>query len=52
MLATAVEAKVAAFIEQYSSLKTDHGHAVVVRNGHLAKRPILTGLGDVYKRQI
>ena len=47
MLATAVEAEVAAFIEQYSSLKTDHGHAVVVRNGHLPKRPIQTGLGAI-----
>ncbi|MDP6599456.1 MAG: hypothetical protein QGI86_26910 [Candidatus Poribacteria bacterium] len=38
MLATAIEAEVAAFIEQYSSLKTDNGHAVVVRNGHLPKQ--------------
>ena len=36
MLAIAIEAEVAAFIEQYSSLKTDHGHAVVVRNGVVA----------------
>ena len=29
MLATAIEAEVAAFIEQYSSLKTDNSHAGV-----------------------
>ena len=47
MLAKAIETEVAAFIEQYSSLKTDNGHAVVVRNGHLPKRPIQTGLGEI-----
>ena len=31
ILATAIEAEVAAFIEQYSSLKTDNGHAAVVK---------------------
>lgn len=47
MLAAAIEAEVAAFIEQYSTLKTDEGKPVVVRNGYLPERPIQTGLGAI-----
>lgn len=47
MLASAIEAEVATFIEQYSSLKTETGKAAVVRNGHLPERSIQTGLGDI-----
>ncbi|SDY42116.1 Transposase, Mutator family [Nitrosomonas sp. Nm33] len=47
MLAAAIEAEVAAFIEQYSTLKTDEGKPAVVRNGYLPERPIQTGLGAI-----
>ncbi len=39
MLAAAIEAEIAIFIEQHSALQTDEGKAVVVRNGYL--------LGDI-----
>ena len=45
MLAAAIEAEIAIFIEQHSALQTDEGKAVVVRNGYLPQRPIQTGLG-------
>ena len=47
LLATAIEAEVAAFIEEHSALQTDEGKVVVVRNGYLPERPIQTGLGDI-----
>ena len=47
MLATAIEAEVAAFLKQHGSLKTDEGKSVVVRNGYLPERAIQTGLGDI-----
>ena len=47
MLAAAIEAEVAAFIEQHRALKTDEDKAVVVRNGYLPERSIQTGLGDI-----
>lgn len=47
MLATAIEAEVAAFLKQHGSLKTDEGKSVVVRNGYLPKRAIQTGLGNI-----
>ena len=47
MLAAAIEAEIAIFIEQHSPLQTEEGKAVVVRNGYLPQRPIQTGLGDI-----
>jgi transposase-like protein len=47
MLASAIEAEIAAFIKQHSPLITEDGKAAVVRNGYLPKRPIQTGLGDL-----
>ncbi len=47
MLATAIEAEVAAFLKQHGSLKTDEGKSAVVRNGYLPERAIQTGLGDI-----
>ena len=47
MLAAAIEAEVATFIEQHSALKTDENKAAVVRNGYLPERSIQTGLGDI-----
>jgi putative transposase len=51
MLATAIEAEVADWIEQHSHLVDDNGHRQVVRNGHLPSRKITTGLGEVEVRQ-
>ena len=47
MLASAIEAEVAAFLKQHINLKTDEGRSVVVRNGYLPERAIQTGLGDI-----
>jgi putative transposase len=47
LLATAIEAEVAAFLKQYSGLKTDEHKTAVVRNGYLPERSIQTGLGDI-----
>jgi len=47
LLAAAIEAEVAAFIEQHSALKTSADKAVVVRNGYLPERSIQTGLGAI-----
>ena len=47
MLAVAIEAEVATFIEQHSALKTDEGNSAVVRNGYLPDRSIQTGLDDI-----
>jgi hypothetical protein len=47
MLAAAIEAEVASFIERYGNLKTDEGQKAIVRNGYLPERSIQTGLGDI-----
>lgn len=47
MLASAIEAEVAAFIEQHKDLHYDEGKTVIVRNGYLPQRPIQIGLGDI-----
>jgi putative transposase len=47
MLAAAIEAEVAAFIEQHGALKTNENKAAVVRNGYLPERSIQTGLGAI-----
>lgn len=47
MLASAIEAEVAAFVSNHGHLKSEGGKAAVVRNGYLPERPIQTGLGDV-----
>ena len=45
LLAQAVEAEVAAWIDDIAPLKDDHGRRQVVRNGHLPERAIQTGSG-------
>ena len=47
MLASAIEAEIAAFVVKHSHLTSEDGKATVVRNGYLPERPIQTGLGDV-----
>jgi putative transposase len=51
MLAQAVEAEVAAWIDDHAHLKDDRGRHQVVRNGHLPERAIQTGLGEIEVEQ-
>jgi transposase-like protein len=51
MLLRAIEAEVAGYIDQHSELRDEAGHRLVVRNGHLPEREILTGIGPVAIRQ-
>ncbi len=51
LLATAVEAEVAAYIDQHADQRDGNGHRLVVRNGHLPERAIQTGIGPVPVRQ-
>lgn len=51
MLLRAVEAEVAGYIDQHSHLRDAAGHRLVVRNGHLPEREILTGIGPIPIRQ-
>jgi len=51
MLATAVEAEVADWIERHADLRDESGHRQVVRNGYLPERNITTGVGAVPVRQ-
>ena len=45
LLAQAIEAEVAAWIDAHAHLKDDQGRRQVVRNGHLPERAIQTGIG-------
>jgi len=51
MLAQAVEAEVAAWIDGHAHLKDDSGRRQVVRNGHLPGRAIQTGIGEIEVKQ-
>ena len=51
LLAEAVEAEVAAWIDAHAHLKDEAGRRQVVRNGYLPERDIQTGLGDVEVKQ-
>lgn len=51
LLADAVEAEVADWIDQHSHLRDKQGLRQVVRNGHLPERAITTGLGPIEVRQ-
>jgi transposase-like protein len=51
MLALAVEAEVAEWIDRHAHLKDDRGRRQVVRNGRLPERTITTGIGEVQVRQ-
>src|SRR5438309_8092018 len=51
LLAQAVEAEVAAWIDDHAHLKDDQGRRQVVRNGHLPERAIQTGIGPVEVEQ-
>src|SRR6266545_1229253 len=47
MLAAALEAEVEAYIATHAELVDEHGHRLVVRNGHAPARTITTGAGQV-----
>jgi transposase-like protein len=47
LLADAVEAEVARFIDHYRQLRLDDGRQRIVRNGYLPEREIQTGIGPV-----
>jgi putative transposase len=51
MLAQAVEAEVAEWINSHSQVRDDAGHRQVVRNGSLPARTIMTGVGPVDIKQ-
>src|SRR6478752_6811013 len=51
LLAEAVEAEVAAWIDAHAHLKDPTGRRQVVRNGYLPEREIQTGLGDIEVKQ-
>lgn len=51
LLAEAIEAEVAAWIDAHAHLKDASGRQQVVRNGHLPGRTIQTGIGEVEVRQ-
>jgi putative transposase len=51
MLAQAVEAEVAAWIDAHAHLKDASGRQQVVRNGHLPERTIQTGIGEIEVKQ-
>ncbi len=46
----AVESELQELLSHYSDQRTEDGHAVVVRNGHLPERELQTGLGPVTVR--
>ncbi len=47
MLQAAIEEEVAAYIDTHQDLRDEQGHRMVVRNGHLPEREILTGAGPL-----
>ena len=47
MLATAIENEVDEYIATYAHQLDDNGQRLVVRNGHMPPRSILTGLGQI-----
>jgi len=51
LLAQAVEAEVAHWIDSHAGIRDQAGHRQVVRNGHLPARTILTGVGPLEVEQ-
>jgi putative transposase len=51
LLAEAIEAEVAAWIDAHANLKDASGRRQVVRNGHLPERTIQTGIGPIEVEQ-
>jgi transposase-like protein len=51
MLAAALDAEVAAYIDAHTDQVDENGHRLVVRNGHHAERAVATAAGAVTVRQ-
>src|SRR5215467_2075226 len=51
LLAQAIQAEVAAYLDAHSDVRDPAGRQQVVRNGYLPQRTILTGLGSVEVKQ-
>jgi putative transposase len=51
LLAQAIQAEVAAYLDAHAHLRDEHGHQQVVRNGFLPERTITTGVGVVAVKQ-
>ena len=51
LLAQAMEAEVAEFVEKHSGSTDEEGRRLVVRNGHLPERELVTGIGPLRVRQ-
>jgi len=51
MLGQAVDSEVAEYIDAHADLRDEDGRRLVVRNGHLPGREIVTGLGPVAVKQ-
>ena len=49
--AQAMEAEVAKFVEKHSGRTDETGRRLVVRNGHLPERELVTGIGPLRIRQ-
>ncbi len=47
LIAEAVEAEVQSLLNHYTALRDQNGHQLIVRNGYLPERDILTGIGPV-----
>ena len=50
LIARAVEAELASFLDRYSAHRLEDGRQAVVRNGHLPERTVQTGIGAVSVR--
>jgi putative transposase len=51
LLAQAMEAEVAEFVEKHGNVTDEEGRHSVVRNGHLPERKLITGIGPLKIRQ-
>ncbi len=51
LLAEALECEIAESLAKYESVRDEHGHRQVVRNGHCKERNILTGVGEIEIQQ-
>ncbi len=51
LLAQAIEAEVALFVEAHAHLSDAGGRRRIVRHGYLPQRPLQTGIGSVVVRQ-
>lgn len=51
LLAQAIEAEVAAWIDEHQQVQDEHGRRQVVRNGYLPQRKLVTPVGEVAVQQ-